>query len=247
MVYLMLMAYKYSSRRSIKKLKRKSKRSFVITLAVAGFLIYATINWILPYFIGGIGIVKNVIEPPKKKITSDENSPLAPPVFSIPFEATNTAQIRIGGYGTPNSKVKIYVDDQNQTVEVSSDGSFTAENISLKLGTNNIYGKTIDEAGKESFPSKTIKLQYSYDKPNLAVTQPEDNKTIQGGDKKITISGKTDPNVKIFINNSQVIVSGDGSFSSEQPLNDGDNIFNIKAIDSASNTTDMQRRVVYNP
>lgn len=242
------MAYRYTSRRSAKRLARRTKNNFILTLIVTGLLIYATITWVLPFFIGGIGFVKNFINPAEKKIPSiSEASSLAPPVLNIPYEATNSAQISIKGYGVPNSKVKIYVDDQDQTVDVSSDGSFTAEDVTLSLGTNNIYGKTIDENGKESLPSKTIKIQYTYDKPNLTINQPEDNKTIQGGDKKITISGKTDQGDKIFINGSQIIVGSDGSFSSDQPLNDGDNIFDIKAVDNASNTTETQRKVTYTP
>lgn len=242
------MAYKYRSRRSVKRIAQTSQRNFIITLIVTGLLIYATITWVLPFFIGGIGFVKNITSPVEKKAPStSETAALAPPVLNIPYEATNTAQINITGYGVPNSKVKIFVDDTDQTIDVSSDGSFTAENVSLNLGTNNIYGKTIDENNKESLPSKTITIQYTYDKPNLTINQPEDNKNIQGGDKKITFSGKTDPGDKIFINGSQVIVSSDGSFTSEQILNDGENTFDIKAIDNASNTTEIQRRITYTP
>ncbi|MDP3758515.1 MAG: hypothetical protein Q8Q86_02250, partial [Candidatus Daviesbacteria bacterium] len=183
-VYLICMAYRYRSRRAVKRLKRKSKRSFVITLAVVGFILYATINWILPYFIGGISIVKNVIEPPKKNIKSDK-SLSAPPVLNIPFEATASSMINIRGFSTPNSKVTLYIDDETKdTVNVASDGSFLFENVPLVLGTNNIYGKTLD-GSKESLPSKTIRLIYDNEKPFITLFEPEDGKTIQGGDKKV--------------------------------------------------------------
>lgn len=239
------MAHRYQSRRSARRLARKSKRNFIITLILIGALIYATITWILPYFIGGIGFIQNITDPQKTNIKKNEDVAIAPPVLNIPYEATGTAQINIKGYTTPNLKVKLYIDDNpNQTVDSSPDGSFTFENVNLSLGTNNIYGKTID-GDKESLSSKTIKLIYDNEKPSLSVNEPEDGKKIQGGDKKIKVSGKTDPDAKVFVNGTQVVVESSGNFSTDQPLNDGDNNFSIKAVDPASNSIEIQRAINY--
>lgn len=210
---------------------------------------YSTLNWILPNFINSIGFVKNIINPSQKNIIqSVDTVTLAPPVLNIPYEATNTAQIDIKGYGTPLSRVKLYLDDNpQQTVDVSADGSFIMENVSLNIGTNNIYGKTSGENNQESLPSKTIKLYYIHDKPRLVINEPEDDKKIQGGDKKVRVSGKTDPGVKIFVNDSQTIIDKDGNFSLDQPLNEGDNTIFIKAVDMATNITEIQREITYNP
>lgn len=243
------MAYRYHSRRSVKRLARKSRRNFIITLAFITILAYFSLTWLLPNFIGGIGFVKNVIKPPQNTtFQSSENATLAPPVLNIPFEATNSAEINIKGFGTPNSKVKLYIDDESkQTTDVSNDGSFVFKNVVLSLGTNNIYGKTLDDASKESLASKTIKLLYNNEKPTLNINEPEDNKTIQGGDKKIRVSGKTDPGVNVFINGTQVILDKDGNFGIDQPLNEGDNTISIKAVDITGNTTEVQRSVKYTP
>lgn len=241
------MAYRYRSRRSARKLARKDRRNFILTLFLVGILIYATFAWILPSLIGGIGFINSKIKPPQKVVTL-ENNTLAPPVLTIPYEATNSAQIDISGYSTPYSKVKLYLDDEvKQTIDVSGDGSFIFKNVFLKIGTNNIYGKTLDDKGNDSLSSKSIKLFYNNEKPNLTLNEPEDNKKIQGGDKKVKVYGRTDPGVKVFINGNQVIVDRDGNFSAEQTLNDGDNIISVKAIDLASNTTEVERRVIYTP
>lgn len=242
------MAYRYRSRRSAKRLARKSKRSFIITLIIIGALIYSTVTWILPNFINGIGLLKNIIKPPQKTIVRPSgNAALAPPVLNIPYEATNTAQINIPGFGTPNSKVELFIDDDlKQTVDVTNDGSFDFENVFLSLGTNNIYGKTLDEQGRESLPSKVVKIIYDSEKPPLSINEPEDGK-IQGGDKKVKVAGRTDSGVKIFINDTQVIVDKDGNFAFDQALNDGENSIFIKAIDTASNITEEERRVTYIP
>lgn len=258
------MAFKYRSRRSTRKLIRKSKRNFIISLILIIVFLYLALSWILPNFIGAIGSIKELIHPTVKQVNSDNQATtLAPPVLNIPYEATNTAQINIPGYANADSKVKLFLDDREiQAVDVSPDGSFIFKNITLNLGTNNIYSKTIDNqneqsssTSKESLPSKTIKLIFDNEKPPLSINEPDDNKqvssseskVIQGGDKKIKVSGKTEPGVKIFVNGTQIIVNKDGDFSTDQPISEGDNIIDIKAIDTASNTTEAQRRVTYNP
>ncbi len=243
------MANKYQSRYKARKLAKKSKRNFVITLFLIVLLLYAALFWILPFFINGISMVKNYAKPIKKQTGElSKNSSLAPPVLNIPFEAINTPEINIKGYSAPNSKVAIYLDDNKvDTIDVSSDGTFEFINVSLMIGTNNIYGKSIDENNLESLPSKTFKITFDNEKPNLTLKEPEDNKNIQGGDKKIKIAGNTESGAHVFINDNQIIVDGDGNFSTDQPLNDGDNNFNIKAVDEASNTTESSRKVTFQP
>lgn len=242
------MAYSYHSRRSAKKLAKKSKQNFIISLILIVFLFYITLKWLLPNFVNGISFLKNKLFPAKKiTVDSGSNSTLAPPVLNIPYEATNTAQINIKGYATPHSKVAIFLEDEKKdTADVSDDGSFEIKNLTLSLGTNNIYGKSVDENG-ESLPSKNFKIFYDNEKPSLTINEPEDNKNIKGGDKKIKISGKTEIGVKITVNDNQIIVDKDGNFSAEQNLNDGDNNFSIKAVDQASNTTEIMRKVIYQP
>jgi len=258
-VYTKHMAYRYRSRRSTKKLAKASKRNFLITLILIALLSYITINWLLPYFVNGIGFVRSNLTHQQKAVTETAHSTLAPPVLNIPFEATNTAQINIKGYGTSNSKVALFLDDAKiDTQEVSSDGSFEIKNVQLVLGTNNIFGKSIDENDKESLPSKLIKIIYDNEKPILNISEPEDGKTIQGDDKKVKISGNTEAGARVFItqsvtgseatiNDSQIIVDKDGKFSSEQTVNEGENNFNIKALDQASNLTEISRKVIYQP
>ena len=148
------MAYSYHSKRSVKRLARRSRRNFIITLILIMALGYITLQWILPTFITGIGFIKEKVKPSTKTGSAiSENVSLAPPVLNIPYEATNTAQINLSGYGTPGSKVKLFIDDNEvETADVSPDGSFTFQNVTLSFGTNNIYGKSIDENQKESLP-----------------------------------------------------------------------------------------------
>lgn len=239
----------YRSRRSSRRYARKTKANLIITILLIGFLLYATIQWILPTFINGLGFIKNTVSPSKKTSTNiAASSTLAPPVFNIPFEATTTSQINISGYGSPDLKVKLYIDDEERDVtNVSSDGSFTFQNVELSLGTNNIYGKTLGGNNEESLSSKTIKVIFDNEKPTLNVNEPEDGKIIQGGDKKVKVSGNTEVGSKLFINGSQIVVDKNGNFSMDLQINDGENIITIITMDPASNEIEIQRRVTYNP
>ncbi|MBI4040216.1 hypothetical protein HY389_02580 [Candidatus Daviesbacteria bacterium] len=234
----------YSARRSGKK----AQRNLILSLLLGIFLIYVLFIWVLPNLIGGLSVLTKAKNPIQTQTKVSENSTLAPPVLNIPYEATNTATIRVRGYATPNTKVEIFLDgDLKSTVTSQDNGSFTSDNISLSLGTNNIYGKTIDDKDIESLASKTIQVTYSNTKPKLQVDQPPDGQVVHGGDKKVTVSGSTDPQDTIYINDNQVIVGDGGKFSSTININDGDNNIIIKAADSIGNTTQITRKVTYQP
>lgn len=240
------MAYRSrSARRTIKK----SKRSFIVTILLIAFLFYATLQWILPTLVAGLGFITGIIKPSHKTSNNiTEKATLAPPILNIPFEATNTAKIDIKGYGTPGSRVAIFLDDEKiDTVDVSEDGSFEVKDISLSLGSNNIYGISIDEKDQESLPSKTFKITFDNEKPSLNLAEPEDGKKIQGGDKKVKFRGNTEVGIQVYINDSQMILDKDGNFQTELSLNDGDNNFTIKATDPAGNSTEIARKIIYQP
>jgi hypothetical protein len=237
------MAY-YS--RSTRRLAKQSKRKLIWTIIILLGLGYASIFWILPTFIGGIGILNGVLHPSKGETPVSENPTLAPPQISIPFEATNSATMDIKGYST-GKKVQIFLDDQlKQTADVDSSGNFNASDIDLSLGTNNIYGKSLDEKNQESLPSKTFKVIYDDTNPTLEINNPPDGAEIQG-ERKLNITGKTDSDAYVFINNAQAIVQQDGNFSYQISLGDGENNINIKSQDQALNITEINRKVIFKP
>lgn len=239
------MAYRYHSQRTARRLAKKSRRNLIVTIIIILVLLYTTFNWILPFFINGLGFITGIVKP-SQKIESLDNNILAPPVLNIPYEATNTAQINISGYASAHTKVSLFLEDgKKDTVETDSEGNFEFKDISLSLGTNNIYGKTEDEK-VESLPSKLIKVTFDNERPDLSIFEPEDNKTIQGN-RQLKIAGQTESQSNIFINDTRVVVDFEGKFSSIQNLNDGENIFNIKAVDQATNNIEVSRRVIFTP
>ena len=233
---------------TVRRVERKSRWKFFLTVIVAGALIYSMFAWFLPTFIGGLSILNRFKSAPRLSDNIADHTTLAPPVLNIPYEATNTAFIKINGYSQPGSEVEIYLDDDlKTTVEVLA-GNFTSEEIPLSVGTNNIWGKTVDEQGNRSLASKTIRIIYSNEKPKLDLKEPQDNQIITG-DKKVTVSGSVDADkeITVTVNGIRLIVNTTGNFSQKIDLNEGDNNLVIIAADSLGNSTQITRKVTYNP
>lgn len=234
--------------RSSRRQARKGKQRFLTTVIIIIALMYVMVTWVLPGFIGGLGSITDFFKGSQIAETPiSENPNLAPPVLNIPYEATNSAKINISGFAASHSTVKIYLDDELvETTTAEDDGTFLTQNIDLVLGNNNIFGKTEDEKGKESLPSKTIKLIYDNEKPALEISGPPDNHIVLG-ERKLIVDGRTEPNVTVTINGEQAIVDSEGKFSRQFNLSDGTNIFTIESKDIAGNTSIIARNVTFNP
>lgn len=227
---------------------KKARRRLFFTIILVIIVGYSLLTWVLPTFIGGLTFFDRFKAKPQVSTTSLENASIAPPVLQIPYEATNSALIKIKGYASPNTSVEIYLDDDlKTTVKTSDNGDFLSDDIPLVLGTNNIYGKTVDSENHKSLASKTITLQYINEKPKLDIKSPEDNQTLK--DKKITVSGSVDPatGVSVTVNGTTVIVDASGNFSHTLELSDGDNNLTIMATDTAGNVTQVSKKVTYQP
>lgn len=232
--------------RSIRTKERKTKKLLIRNIILGIIIIYGVFFWGLPALVGGLSFLHRSPSSSKATTSPVEDISVAPPVLNIPYEATNTATIKISGYTTPNSKVELYVNGDLKTkANAGSDGNFQTDDIALVLGTNNIYGKTIDSANKTSLPSKSIQLTYSNEQPKLDLSSPGDNTQVKGGDKKVNVSGNTDPSNTVSINGTITVVDSQGHFSYDAPLNDGDNTITVSVTNSVGNTTQIQRKVNY--
>lgn len=232
--------------RSVRHWERKHQRNIIVSLILGSIILYLVFFWGLPNLIGGLSIF-NRFKPSTSQDQPIEDSGLAPPVLNIPYEATNTATIKISGYASPNAQVKIYLDDNLSTsTQASDNGSFLTDPITLLLGTNLIYGQTVSD-GKTSLASKTIKVIYSNEKPTIELLEPPDNHQITGGEKQVKVAGKTETANSVTVNGQTVILSPEGNFTTPVPLNDGDNLISIIATNSVGNTTRVERKVTFNP
>lgn len=230
--------------RSTRRLSSRNQKRLIWTVILSAVTLYVVFFWILPNLIGGLAILKKPSTPTQ---TDKADISIAPPVLNIPFDATNSALINFNGFTSPENKVEIYVNGQLQKeISPNSEGNFAAYDIRLDVGSNYITSKSVID-GKKSLSSKEISILYNSDKPELTLNEPADNTTVNGGDKKINISGQTQANNNIKVNNTIVVLDREGNFASSVKLNDGDNIITISAENRYGNKTEIQRKVIYNP
>ena len=173
--------------------------------------------------------------------------PLLPPHLEPVEEATNSDKINIRGYANPGETVQLVVNDRSlDKLLVGNDGKFLASDIMLDEGENKVSAKVIKN-DKESSPSDKLTIVYKKTPPNLDISEPNDNQNYFGDSKKAKVSGKTDPDTKVTINDRLEIVNNDGTFNDTIALNEGDNQIKIVAIDAAGNQTTINRKVTYKP
>ncbi len=229
--------------RSIRQKERKDRGNIIRNITLVILLLIASFVWGIPALTGALSVFNHHSG---TQATHAADVVLAPPVLNIPYEATNSASIQINGYANPSLKVEVFLEDElKSTVTADPNGKFQTGFINLSLGTNNIYGKTVDSSGKESLASKTIQLTYNNDKPKLETSSPADNSQIKGGDKKVTVSGSTDSGDNVTVNGITVIVDSDGNFSTILPINDGDNTITIISTNEVGNTSQQTLKVNY--
>lgn len=234
---------------SLRKKEKKIRNRLIFSLFIGLILLYGMFVWILPNLIGGLSVFNQLKTNNISPTPMPKNAILAPPTLDIPYESTFAAVIKIKGYSQPNTLVEIYQNNLLlETKRSVADGSFISKEINLVLGTNSFYGRNIDEKGEKSLPSKTFQIIYDNEKPKINLTEPAEGQIIKG-DKKVKVSGSVDKNrdIDLTINGIRIIINSDGNFSQTIDISDGDNIITVLAADLAGNTSQVSRKVTYQP
>lgn len=189
-----------------------------------------------------------VFSPKQFSTTTENNLPLSSPILNPLPQATNSAAISFSGIAVDNTKVEIYLNSTLYTTVPVNNGSFQADNIQLNEGNNTFYSQSINSSGKKSQPSDTLNILLKTIPPSLTVDKPADNSQFSGSNQRnLSISGKTDPDCTITVNDHLAIMGKDGNFSYTFTLNEGDNPLKIIATDQAGNTTEKDLTVSYIP
>jgi bacillopeptidase F len=224
--------------------QRKEKRRLL--LAIAGIVaVIAIVGLFGIKALIGFSVLMDQLHGAAPTPTQNQ-SVILPPTLDPPPEATNTATISVTGKGQANDTLIVYLNDREfNKISVLTDGSFSINNIPLSTGANSISAKLTDDKGITSDLSNVVSVSYINKPPKLDVSAPSDNTNISGDPNTVSVTGSTDDNVPVTINDRQVVLRSDNTFSYDYPLNDGDNILNIVATDIAGNQTKITRKVIY--
>jgi hypothetical protein len=179
---------------------------------------------------------------------TDLLAPPPPRINTLP-EATKTAYINLSGTAEAGATVEIYINDQKVDSLVSdSDSNFSTGKLRLEEGKNSIYALATDKAGNQSSTSELYYVWYDEKPPELEITSPQDGANFYGEqEKSLTVQGKTEPGVSVFLNDRMIIVNSEGEFSTPFSLNVGENQIKVVSRDEAGNETEKEIKVIYFP
>lgn len=78
--------------------------------------------------------------------------------------------------------------------------------------------------------------------PPLTVESPNDGDIVK--DRVIQVSGKTDPNAVIRVNNQPVLVAEDGSFVSQIEVYQGTHFIEVRAVSRSGKESVVKRKII---
>ncbi len=163
---------------------------------------------------------------------------------SVPT-ATNSARFIVSGSVVNFDTVDFYLNNEKiKTASLTNSDSFSEELGDLNPGDNDFYvvAKSNSEHGK-SKQSKTYSITYKSGKPKLDISSPTDNSKTDKSD--ITLTGSTDKEVFIKVNDLPVVVDAQGNFQTSVRLKGGDNKIIISGSDVAGNVESKTITVTY--
>ena len=234
------------SRLQRKREKDSLRQAFKYLMLVFG-LLFILIRFGLPGLIK-MAAFMGEIRQSKLPIEQVANRPILPPRLNPLPMATNSAELNISGYAQAGSTVKLYLRGINlNEVVVDANGEFVFKRIHLKEGENEIYTEATDNQNTVSEPSKSFMVIVDNTTPELEIASPSEGQRFFDKDSPITITGSTEPDLNLSINNRFVLVKSDGSFSTTLSLSEGDNSIEAVVRDLAGNETKKSLKVNYTP
>ncbi len=233
------------SSRLIRKERNKMLHQSVVFGVTAVVIVAVFVLAILPNFARIIDFVLNTDT--TTVATSTEPQIIQPPLLSAPATATNSAQLRVAGSTLSDTKVTVVLNGtQLDSVSPASDGTFSVP-VTLQDGDNTLSAFSTTGSGTESKASKEYSVFYDREKPLLTVTSPADKTTFSAKEQLVTLTGTTDPDSKISVNDRFVYPKADGTFTTQYSLSSGENILLIQAVDQAGNVTSSTLTLTYHP
>lgn len=167
------------------------------------------------------------------------------PVLDPLPEATNSGELSISGRGQANLTLILYLNESEaKKLTIPPDGNFKT-NLLARDGTNIISAKLLDDQGNLSDLSNVITVAVKNKPPLLELATPEPNSTVTGEKNTIVVSGRSDSENTVIINNRLVVIRADGTFGHTLSLNEGENTIKVIATDPAGNSLTLERKVTY--
>jgi hypothetical protein len=225
---------RYSRLASVEEKKNIKRAVSYVVLSIVTLIILVIFG--LPLLIKFAGFIGNIGDS-NNPVTIDDMTPPAPPQFDNIPEFTNQENLEITGMSENGARITIRANNDESEVVANSDGRFNFT-FNLSDGENAIDAIATDTGGNVSTQTKTYNIVYDNTDPELTVESPSDNSSYYGaGQRQLTIKGNVNESVDLTINDRFVSVNEDGNFTFTTTLSEGENKFEVKAVDPAGNTS----------
>lgn len=234
---------------SMSRLEKKQKKQFIATvflvIVVIGVLFIFLFTFGLRLLLNASTLIARFSQNKNSAPTLEKNKNFIGDVDidDIPA-ATNSAKILVGGSVVNFSTLEFYLngDMVRETSLVSSD-NFQEEIEPLQKGENEVYVIAKSDRENEEKKSKTFTVVYKDEKPTLEINTPKDG--LKTNEQELRISGSTDRETYVKVNDLPVVVDAVGNFQTSVRLKDGENLIKIVASDFAANAQEKTITVFY--
>ncbi len=226
-----------------KHIERQSQKNLILSLLGLAAVVFLFVKFGIP-FIADLGFLSSKIASKSSGPSSKTNdSFLTSPTLDNMQDATNSAQIKLTGFSTTGKVIAIYLNGSlSKKLSIKDDGAFEST-LSLSEGENIIKAQAID-GNRESDFSGSITILYKNTPPSLSV-DVSDGSTVKNS--PLNVTGKTDLDVKVTVNDFWAIVDSSGNYSYNLSLKNGDNQIKVVATDKAGNKAEKSIKINYSP
>lgn len=182
-----------------------------------------------------------------KPIVLNDTTPPAPPQLFVENEYTNQKSVEISGNTEAGAIAIVTFNSKEQELISDKDGAFSFK-FGLRDGENSFFARAKDQAGNVSQPTKTYKITFDSTPPEIIIESPTDGSEYFGSKQtQVTIKGQTEIGSSVTLNDRFASVSDSGTFNFTASLSEGENIFNIKAVDKAGNEKEKSLTLRFTP
>ncbi len=215
--------------------ERKKVMTQTITLAIIAILVLLSFVFII--IPGFFRITGDFFDSSTPFQQLDDIAPQVP-IISAPPAATSSANIKITGFGEPESTLVLVMNGRkDDSIKIADDGSFEI-GIILDEGENTISAYSVDQAENESSITREYISILDTSAPSLEITEPESGTSFESrSNQSIIIKGKTDAGAKVYFNKRVAFPNADGEFEHSYRLEEGENKVEVLAEDKAKNST----------
>jgi len=230
-----------------KKEQKKALRQTLLFFASGLVVLFLLFRFGLPALVKLAGFFADLKSAGQLIEKQDKIRP-APPKFDYVDKNVDQRLIEISGQSEPASLVKVYRNGSvYKEVITSKKGKFKLDDVKLKNGKNVFTATAWDVAGNESAQSKSLQIVFDQEPPNLEINKPKDGSRFFDENNQIKVTGLTEKDAQVKVNNRRAIINSQGFFEVNLVLDEGENEIKIIAKDEAGNETEKSLKVEYIP